>query len=244
MSTQPSEQAAPAWQVSVPLPRQAGATKRGKDFRDELFVKMAVRGTRSASPEWLKVVSGALQRTLQHLIGPDVPIEPLLESALFEALSTWPPAPGDGPVSVWLQRIAAGVALAHLRCVSPGTEASGPGARPGGILEVLSNLHARLRAFRAEEQVAFALLDLDGRSLSEAAMVLRVPVDVVRGRARRVRQHLLFAARGDRLVIRYLCMSARLRALARRLDRRLLAFSLEAQRPIPPTLTAELQWFM
>jgi DNA-directed RNA polymerase specialized sigma24 family protein len=227
MTTQASEQ--PSWQVSAPLPRRIGAAKRGKDFRHELLVSMAVRGTRTAGPEWVKIVGGALQRTLQHLLGPDVPIEALLESALFEALSSWPPAPGEGPLSVWLQRIAAGVALAHLRCAGPGADPGRLGARPGGIVEVLSSLYARLRKLPAEEQVAFALLELDGRSLSEAAAVLRAPVTVVRQRACRVRRHLLFAARCDRLLIRYLCMSARLRALARRLDRRLDAFSREAR---------------
>ena len=79
-------------------------------------------------------------------------------------------------------------------------------------------LYARLRNLAPEEQVAFALLELDGRSLSEASAVLRLAPAAVRQRAWRARRHLLFAARGDRLIAKYLRIGARLQAFARRGD--------------------------
>src|SRR5262245_12772003 len=74
----------------------------------ELPVQLAVRGTRSAGPAWLKQVGRLLEHTLQRLLGPDAHLDPLLESALFEALSSWPPR-SDQATTLWGQRIATGV---------------------------------------------------------------------------------------------------------------------------------------
>src|SRR5262245_58280397 len=84
----------------------------------ELPVQLAVRGTRRAGPEWLKQMGRLLERTLLRLLGPDAPLESLLESALFEALSSWPPR-SDQVTTLWGQRIAAGVALGHLKSNAP-----------------------------------------------------------------------------------------------------------------------------
>jgi DNA-directed RNA polymerase specialized sigma24 family protein len=208
-----------SWQVSQQPVALGPRPLRGKNFRHELLVEMSVRGTRSAGTKWMKLVGCELERTLKCLLGPDAPLEPLLESARFQALSAWPP-PVDQPLSVWVQRIAGGVALGHLKGqpAAPGEGTTHP-ARPGGIREVLSNLYARLRAMPPQEQLAFALLELNGSSVSEAATVLRVSPTAIRRWAARVRRQLLFAARRDRLLLRYLCIALRLQGLSRRLDR-------------------------
>jgi len=213
----PSAEPHPSRRVSG-HPLALGAVARlGKDFRPELLVEMSVRGTRSAGSKWRNLVGSELERTLKCLLGPDAPIAQLLESGRFEALSSWPP-PADQPLAVWVQRIASGVALGYLKGQprAPGELVSGTPS--GGGREVLANLHRRLRAMQPQEQLAFALLELNGSSVSEAAAVLRVPPAVVRKRAARVRRQLLFAARSDRLLLRYLCIAQRLQALTRRFD--------------------------
>jgi DNA-directed RNA polymerase specialized sigma24 family protein len=141
----------------------------------------------------------------------------LLESGRFEALSSWPPH-GDQPLALWVQRIASGVALGYLKGQTQAPLEAAAGTRAGGVREVLANLYGRLRALRPQEQLAFALLELNGSSVSEAAAVLRVPPAVVRQRAALVWRQLLFAARSDRLLLRYLCIALRLQALTRRYD--------------------------
>lgn len=187
-------------------------SQRGKNFRHELLVELSVRGTRSAGSRWMKVVGFELEQTLKCLLGPDAPIEPLLESARFQALSAWPP-PGDQPLSIWVRSIATAVALSHLKADPSPT--SSEDAREGGIREVLSNLYAKLRAARPLEHLAFALLDINGSSVSEAAAILRLPPATMVQCAARVRRQLLFAARRDRLLLRYLCIALRWQAISR-----------------------------
>ena len=211
----------PGWQISKPPSQVRNTVKPGKNFRHQLLVAMVAQGHRGARLEWMKLVGGHLQRTLQRLLGPAAPLELLLEGALFAAATSWPQYRGDEPVSIWAQRVAVGVASTYLADANRPAEdlsACFAGARAGGVREVVAALYARLRNLPPEEQVAFALLELDGRSLSEASAVLRLPPVVVRQRAWRARRHLLFAARRDRLIARYLRIGARLRAFARRSD--------------------------
>lgn len=190
------------------------SSQRGKNFRHELLVELSVRGTRSAGSKWMKVVGFELEQTLKCLLGPDAPIQPLLESARFQALSAWPP-PSDQPLSIWVRSIATGVALSHLKAEPAPTSRAGEDAREGGVREVLSNLYGKLRKARPHEQLAFALLDINGSSVSEAAAILRLPPATILQSAARVRRQLLFAARRDRLLLRYLCIALRWRAISR-----------------------------
>lgn len=215
-----SAQQTPHGQVSAQRSRLRDVVRPGTNFRHEMLVAIAARGERGAPPEWMSFVGSRLQRTLYRLLGPAAPVELLLERGMAEAAASWSKYPGDEPVSIWAQRIAVDVALRHLASGGGAVNESHccANARPGGVREVLTTLYAALQKTRPMEQVAFALLELDGRSLSEAAAILRAPPMVVRQRAWRARRHLLFAARGDRLIARYLRIAARLGALARRLD--------------------------
>lgn len=216
-----TDQHSPHGQVSAQRSRLRDVARPGTNFRHEMLVAIAARGARGAPPEWMTFVGGRVRRTLYRLLGPAAPMELLLERAMAEAAAGWSKYAGDEPVSIWAQRIAVDVALQHL---ARGGAAGGErhcceSARPGGVREVLATVYASMQKTRPMEQVAFALLELDGRSLSEAAAILGAPAMVVRQRAWRVRRHLLFAARGDRLIARYVRLGARLAALARRLDK-------------------------
>ncbi len=208
-----------------------------------LPVQLAVRGTRHPGAEWRKWVGRVLERTLQRLLGPDAPLEPLLESALFEALSSWPPR-SDQAMPLWGQGIAAAVALGHLKSGEQGRGEPAL-ARPGSLREVLSHLHQWLRAARPQEQLAFALLELCPSSVTEAATILRAPPVAVQQRASFLRRQLLFAARRDRLLARYLRLAPRLRVLLRHWDGAGLAApgSQRAHR-LSAEIELELQWFL
>lgn len=182
------------------------------------------RGQRRAQIEFLETVGLAMQRTLHRLVGAEAPLEPLLETALLRAINHAPEYVGDEPLVLWAQTSAVQVATSYLGAnpAAP-TPTPAPGeAEPDltpKVGDLLSRVRAQLRRMRPEEQVAFALLDLDGRSLREASSLTRASPIVVRQRAWRARRHLLFAARHDRLIAGYVRLAEPLRKLAARLQR-------------------------
>lgn len=214
MSLTPAPSESP-WQPSRPPAAFRCPSQRGKRYRHELLVEMSVRGPRSPGSQWAKVVRCELERTLECLLGPDAPLPQLLEEAQLRALDAWPP-PADQPLPVWVRCIACAVALGHLTERNASNSSERQAARPGSVREVLSHLYTRLGTMSPHEQVAFALLELNGTPVSEAAVVLRVPPATVVQSVARARRQLLFAARRDRLLLRYLCIARRLRAMSQR----------------------------
>jgi DNA-directed RNA polymerase specialized sigma24 family protein len=211
-----------------------------------------------ARAEGQQLFGAVLERTLQRLLGPSAPIEALLESALVEALSET--ARRERPALLALQRIAAGVALDYLKSdylksdylksdylkgAPCGAAAEQEHARRGSVRETLFHLHGWLRSSRAEDQLAFTLLELSASPLLEVAAILRVSPTVVRQRAARIRRQLLFAARNDRLLARYLRLEPRLVGLLRCWDHATLAAppSQRASR-ISAAVELELEWFV
>jgi DNA-directed RNA polymerase specialized sigma24 family protein len=180
------------------------------------------RGQRRAQLEFLETVGLAMQRTLYRLVGAEAPIEPLLEAALLRAINRAPEYVGDEPLVLWAQTSAVQVATTYLGGPKPAARPAGSiEARPGPtptVRDLFSRVRGQLRMMRPEEQVAFALLELDGRSLGEAASLTGASPVVVRQRAWRARQQLLFAARHDRLIAGYVRLADPLRKLAARLQ--------------------------
>jgi DNA-directed RNA polymerase specialized sigma24 family protein len=183
------------------------------------------RGQRRAQLELLEAVGPGVQRTLHRLLGSEAPIEPLLEAALLRAVNRAPEYTGLESLSLWAQSIAVQVATSYLGGASaaPARAASNAATTDAElspkVSDLLARVYATLRTMRPEEQVAFALIDLDGRSLGEASSLLRASPMVVRQRAKRARCHLLFAARSDRLIAGYVRLADRLRTIAGRLHR-------------------------
>jgi DNA-directed RNA polymerase specialized sigma24 family protein len=187
--------------------------KRGKGCQP---VAVWVAHTAAGRVEWARFVGPILKRTLKSLLGPHAPLEVLLDRALHQAAAAWPQYRRSEPLSIWAQRLAAAVALRHVNGLrSSGVRASSAPERAGGMREVLAHVHRKLLELRPEEHFVFALLELDGRSVTEVAAVLGAAPGVVRERASRARRRLFFAVREDALLTRYICVAERWRALAR-----------------------------
>jgi len=191
----------------------------------------------------LALVGSVLARTLLRLLGPNAPLDLLFESAFMEAFRSWPPRDAT-PLPLWAQCIAASKALDALKSRTLVSDLEHRPARPGSVRESLSHLQSWMRSARPEEQLAFALLELNASSLDEAAAISCVPPWLVRQRAWRVRRRLLFAARSDLVLRRYLLIAMRLRSLLRCWDRATLQAppSQRAQR-VSTELELELEWF-
>jgi DNA-directed RNA polymerase specialized sigma24 family protein len=182
------------------------------------------RGQRHAQLEFLEAVGLGVQCTLRRLVGDEAAIEPLLEAALLQAVNHAPEYRGNEPLALWAQSIAVQVATSYLVGAPKalaGTSGSAPAETelPPKVCDLLGRVRAQLRETRPEEQVAFALLEFDGRSLGEASCLMRASPMVVRQRATRAWRHLLFAARSDRLIAGYVRLAEQLRRLAARLQR-------------------------
>jgi hypothetical protein len=201
------------WRAWPAPARLAEPVRRGKKYRHEVLVAIAASGGGALAPEGLRFARQVLASTLQHLVGPAEPLEPLLETALTEAALCWQPATGDEPLSIRLQQIAVGVALRHCSA-APASSGDCVVERPGGMRELLARVYATLGQVPLQDRFAFALVDLGGRSLGEASAVFEVPSNVVEQRVRRARRRLLFAARRDALLLRYVSLAARWRRLA------------------------------
>jgi len=87
--------------------------------------------------------------------------------------------------------------------------------RPEACLShLLAAVQSHLQQMRPEEQVAFALLELHGREITDAARMLHVAPTILRRRMLRARGKLLFVARRDPLIAHYLLLADTLRSLA------------------------------
>lgn len=241
MSSSPTDLDAVAAKPYTRPHRPGDASRRGA--ARERLAQRTLRAVGPVRAEGQQLFGSVLERTLQRLLGPAAPIESLLESALVEAFNETDR--GERPALLALQRIAASVALSYLKSEPCGSVEEQQRARHGSVRETLFHLHAWLRSSRAEDQLAFALLELSASPLLEVAAILRVSPTVVRQRAARIRRQLLFAARSDRLLARYLRLEARLVGLLRCWDHATLAAppSQRASR-ISAAVELELEWFV
>jgi hypothetical protein len=238
MSSPVPERSAPRalpWQISASPVRPLDGFKRQivdrrKAYRHQMLVTLAASGPGSQRAEWIEFAGSILECTLQYLVGPAVPLDRLVAVGLSEVALSWPPSHAEEPLSIWLQRIAAGVALDYLVAAPACANGDAP-ERPGGVRQLLSCVYSTLRTLKPEDQLAFALVELGGRSLAEAAEVFGVSAPVVEQRVQRARRRLLFAARRNGLLVRYLCLSARWRALAARPEPQALLPAIWGSRP-------------
>lgn len=147
--------------------------------------------------------------------------------------------------TLWSQRIATGVAFGHLKNTERAPLEEPSPARTVRLRELLRHVHAWLRTARPPEQLAFALLELNGSSVSEAALILRAAPSVVRTRAAFLRRQLTFAARRDLQLARYLRLGPRLQALLRHWDRaELSALPGPRRSRLSAAVELELEWFL
>jgi RNA polymerase sigma factor (sigma-70 family) len=209
--------------------RNRSAASRSPQLEGSGAVRLMARvagGQRQAQLELIELIGLEIQRTLQRVVGCDAPIDELLEAALLGAVERAREYHGEESLALWAQRSAVQVATGYLRRVPSPPNPLGAPSRvaangsesvlelPPKVRDLFVRVREILRSMRPEEQVAFALLDLDGRSLAEASALLRASPVVVRQRASRARRHLLFAARSDRRIAAYVRLAERLRGLA------------------------------
>jgi DNA-directed RNA polymerase specialized sigma24 family protein len=181
------------------------------------LVERARQGGRRAQLELVGAIAAPVRCTLYRLLGSQAPIELLLEATLLRAISGPVEYDQRQPLVLWAQGIAVRIALSFLSGVRKPRQGPPPPETEHTVRGLLDRVHSRLRDLSPEDQVAFALLHVEGRPLEEAALLMRVQPLAVRRCAERAQQRLLFLARGDQMIATYLRLSGLLCEAARRL---------------------------
>jgi DNA-directed RNA polymerase specialized sigma24 family protein len=205
----------------------------------DVLLERVRQGGRRAQLELVDTLAAPVRHTLYRLLGSQAPIELLLEAALLRALSEAVEYDARQPLVLWAQGIAVRTAMSFLGGVREPRQGPPPPQTDHTVRGLLDRVHSRLRDLSPEDQVAFALLHLEGRPLEEAALLMRAQPLTVRRCAERAQQRLLFLARGDQRIATYLRLSGLLREAARRLGQVTGSAPLD---PIRARIASRLSW--
>jgi RNA polymerase sigma-70 factor (ECF subfamily) len=182
--------------------------------RGEPLVRRARGGDRTAQAELFYKLRPTVHATLYRVLGSNQRMEDLLQDAFVEIFRSLPTYSGEPGVAVWAAGIAVRVACRELRRES--RQGNGERAQPERVLrlvyseermqhrEAVKRLYLALDRLKPEYRVAFALFELDGRSLSEVAQITDVTLTVAQNRVSRARNKLRAAARRDGVLASYL----------------------------------------
>jgi len=179
---------------------------------------LAVAGDRVAQRTLFRRLKGALHALLYRVLGANTHMEELLQKTFLSVFRALPFYRGEEPLTLWAERIALRVAGQHLReqRTLEGA-ADAPSMEPGPSLRWamsthdgaqhrrgVARLYEQLRRLGPEHQIAFALFELDARSLEELAALTGVSSAQAERQVTRARARLWDAARFDAALARCL----------------------------------------
>ena len=135
----------------------------------------------------------SMLRAAWHVLGRygGIDAEDVVQEAFISALTT--PAPPHGDVGAWLRAIAVRKALDAARATRRRSERPFPAAEPGGgrdAADVVLSVRQALARLSETERAILVLVELEGRSMAEAAAALGTTNVGVRLRAVRARRKL------------------------------------------------------
>lgn len=181
---------------------------------DVLLADRCREGEQEAAAELFRLHQGRVHAVLYRLLGSSSEIEDLLQETFIQVFRSLGGYRGEAKLATWIDRIATRVAFKHLgrkrRRVKTAElvgdfAASGPApldqtiAREGvkRLYEVLDNLSA-------SQRIAFALYEIDGRSVAEVAELTDCAKTTAKLRIWRGRRAVLKAAQSDPLLGEFL----------------------------------------
>jgi RNA polymerase sigma-70 factor (ECF subfamily) len=188
---------------------------------DAALARRAVSGDRSAQQLLFLQLKGAVHATLYRAVGSNTQMEDLLQESFLAVFRALPSYRGEAKLTTWADRIAVRVAFHHLRR-SASLRAGDRSPESAPALRLVSSaddnaehrqgvarLYEQLRRLKPEYQIAFALFELDGRSIEEVAELTGVSLVAAKSRISRARRKLWAAARRDDVLISYLAKEDR-----------------------------------
>jgi RNA polymerase sigma-70 factor (ECF subfamily) len=183
---------------------------------DATLARRAASGDRGAQQQLFLQLKGAVHATLYRVVGSNAHMEDLLQESFLAVFRALPSYRGEAKLTTWADRIAVRVAFHYLRRNSSLRAGDrSPDTAPSLRLvtsaedtaehrQGVTRLYAQLRRLKPEYQIAFALFELDGRSIEEVAEITGVSLVAAKSRISRARRKLWDAARRDDVLTNYL----------------------------------------
>jgi RNA polymerase sigma-70 factor (ECF subfamily) len=190
------------------LEREPGAPSQGH-VGDAALARLAVAADRAAQRRLFRQLKGTLHATLYRVLGSNAHVEELLHRTFIAIFRALPFYRGEDPLALWADRITLRVARQHLRerrslDAGAGHSESGPSLRlvtstndAARHRRDVARLYEELHRLEPDDQIAFALFELDGRSLGQVAELIGVSSVQAQARISRARVQLWAAARRD-----------------------------------------------
>lgn len=184
----------------------------------------ALGGQDAGARELFRRYRGRVHGALYRILGSNAEMEDLLQETfiqVFASLKSWR---AEASLATWIDRIAVRVAYkaigrgqqrrAWLDDAAGALEGADAAVASGGAAEVLARegvrrLYAALDALPPASRIAFALHEIDGRSMAEVAEVTSASVTATKLRVWRARRSLEAAAARDPVLREFLADAPR-----------------------------------
>lgn len=182
---------------------------------DVVLVDRCREGEQEAASELFRLHQGRVHATLYRLLGSSSEIEDLLQETFIQVFRSLGGYRGEAKLATWIDRIAARVAYKHLgrkrRALRTG-ELAGDDFAGGGpapldqavAREGVVRLYRVLDQLSPSQRIAFALFEIDGRTIAEIAALTGCTKTTAKLRIWRGRRAVLGAARSDPLLAEFL----------------------------------------
>jgi len=197
---------------------------------DLVLVDRCLEGEQAATRELFRAHQRRVHATLFRVLGGNREMDDLLQETFIQVFRSLGGFRGEARLSTWIDRIAARVAYRYLAGrkgaapmvmldeetmdagVRGGGASSGGGASGGGgaaaerafAREGVRRLYAALDQLAPASRLAFALHELDGRSVAEVARTVGASVTATKLRIWRARRALERSAAGDEVLAEFL----------------------------------------
>jgi RNA polymerase sigma-70 factor, ECF subfamily len=196
------------------LPESKSHQPAAEDYgSDAALAARAAAGERAAQRAVFEKLRAGVHRTLFRLLGSNEHMEDLVQEAFIELFRSLGNYRGEALLTTWADRVTARVAYHHLRKLPRRIKTSSEPIPEGLVAptdeasqhrEGVKRLYQVLERLGADQRVAFALFELDGRTLEEVAAITGATLVAVKNRVARARRKVWETASRDNVLAGYL----------------------------------------
>lgn len=179
-----------------------------------MLVDRCVGGEQAAARELFRTQRSRVQATLYRILGSNRDMDDLLQDTFIQIFRSLQNFRGEARLSTWIDRITVRVAYRYLArnkragfTMEMMDEPDGPRSHPGRravAREGVRRLYAALAQQPAGGRIAFALHEIEGRSVAEVADIIGASVTATKLRIWRTRRALFKQAALDPILAEFL----------------------------------------
>ena len=195
-------------------PHDQNVAERAAKLQELMLVDRCLDGEEAAARELFRRQQGRVQATLYRILGSNREMDDLLQETFIQVFKSLPGFRGEAKLSTWIDRIAVRVAYRYIAKKKPAALTTelfdlpdAPGEAPDRqaiAREGVRRLYAALAELPPAARVAFALHELDGRSIAEVSKVVGASVTATKLRVWRARRALDKRAAADPILSSFL----------------------------------------